>query len=528
MQNLQKTTLLLLGGALSLNCQNEVMPVVERLNLPRIELHSDILTSSRAEDKNIQYGGPCIIDISDHFIPEILSRSRDAEQYFTVEGILSNPWQRERFGIFSSFEHHQKPFEHYAEAITRRGEQKQPKIELKFVPYTTKNTIQKIYSLEKQLQNGQLSENQKLRLTMELKILQSQVQTIKNAQQILAWEDFYREDIDGIYDQKTALAVIKYQRYHQQHLRYGWNIDGRINRSTIELLNKNLEDYAFDGMRRVLEERVFHAKCGSRYPLVIEPQELEKLVDDAAAQLQLDTLQGVKNFFLSPERESAEVHLEIPQRYQQDSMKLEMEVEKWDFGRWERVRTETKLRLYVIEDGKKVELFQTKAVDGGWGKMRGIKKFFKTPEGEFYLKSLLVMPHWNPPSWSKDKYGDPVTLPGQFNAFGMMATVLHYTDAPQENPFRGWQGDDDGFRIHLTAWPSSVESGYGVSHGCVRIHPAMSRMFYFVAGYTPHNQVLEKDTDGKETLRYTEKKGSYIPFEPEHYIKVRICKEKCE
>ena len=79
-----------------MNCQNEVMPVVE-IKSPRIELHSDILTSSRAEDKNIQYGGPCIIDISDHFIPEILSRSRDAEQYFTVEEILSNPW---RLGTF--------------------------------------------------------------------------------------------------------------------------------------------------------------------------------------------------------------------------------------------------------------------------------------------------------------------------------------------------------------------------------------------------------------------------------------------
>jgi len=31
-----------------------------------------------------------------------------------------------------------------------------------------------------------------------------------------------------------------------------------------------------------------------------------------------------------------------------------------------------------------------------------------------------------------------------------MATVLHRTDKPQENPFQGWQEDDDGFRIHLT------------------------------------------------------------------------------
>jgi len=97
-------------------------------------------------------------------------------------------------------------------------------------------------------------------------------------------------------------------------------------------------------------------------------------------------------------------------------MRLEVDVEKWDSGRWERVRTNTNIQLYAVEDGKRTELFRTKAVVGGWGKLHGVKKFFKTPEGEFYLKSMIVLPHWNPPSWAKERYGEPVTLSGPLNA----------------------------------------------------------------------------------------------------------------
>ena len=370
----------MLLSALALNCQREKPEILENLLFPKIEVKiSGSKPLEKLEEKVQPKRQQCTIDLSDHFIPEILSLSRDAEQYFTAEGILQDPRQRERFGIFSSFGHHQKPFEHYAEAIGRRGDQKQPKIELKFVPYTTQKTIRKISSLEQQLQDGQLSKNQKCSLPKSWRFYGSKYKPSKMPSRSWLGRIFIRGEVSGIYDQKTALAIIKYQQYHQQQLRYNWNIDGRINLFTRELLNKNFDEYAFAGVRKVLEERVFHAKCEVRYPLVIEPPELEKLVDDAAAQLQLNTIDGVQRFFLLPERESETVYLEIPERYQQDFMQLEIDVEKWDSGKWEKVRTKTKLRLYAIEDGKKVELFQTKAVVGGWGKMRGIKKFFKTP-----------------------------------------------------------------------------------------------------------------------------------------------------
>ena len=323
---------------------------------------------------------------------------------------------------------------------------------------------------------------------------------------------------------------MKYQRFHQQYLRYNWKIEGKINFFTKQLLNKDFEEYAFGGVRRVLEERVFHAKCGDRFPSVIEQQELEKLIDSAVEQIGLNTLQGVQDF-LSKQQDMTTVYLKIPERYQQESMKLEIEVEKWDSGKWEKVRTKTNLKLYAVDDNQKIELFQTKAVVGGWvkNKKTGTKKQYQTPERTFYLKHATIMPHWNPPKWAaeEEEVKDEEKLPGPFNAFGMLNTPLYYDEKPQKDPFRGWQEGDFGYRIHLTPWPSSVEYG-GASHGCIRIHPTMSRFFYFLIRYTPHKIVLEKDETGKETLKFTSLRGGFIPFEPEYYIPVRTCKEKCE
>ena len=522
---------LMLLSTLLLNCQDERALTLEPLPFPKIEITiPEIKAPEKLEEKVQPKGEMCTVDLSNHFIPELLSLSRDANQYFITDGILQNPFQREHFGIFSSFAHHQKQFEHYARAIEARGEEKQPKIELTFIPYTTEKTIQKISFLEQQLQNDRLPQKQIQQLNQELERLQTQVQTIQNVQKILLWEGFYQGKINGRYDDKTMSAVMKYQRYHQQYLRYNWKIDGRINQFTRGLLNKDFEEYAFAGVRRVLEERVFHAKCNRRYPYVIGQQELEKLTSSAAEQLQLNTLEGVHDF-LSAEHNTATVYLEIPERYTQDSMKLEIDIEKWDSGKWEKVRTKTNLRLYAIEDEQRIELFHTKAVVGGWVKNKKTqkKKQYKTPEREFYLKHLTILPHWNPPEWAaaEEEVKDEEKLPGPFNAFGMLNTPLYYDNKPPKDPFRGWQEGDNGYRIHLTPWPSSVENG-GASHGCIRIHPNMSRFFYFITGYTPHTTVLEKDKDGKEQLKFTPLKGSYIPFDPEHYIRVRTCKEKCE
>lgn len=537
----------LLLGALLLNCEPAKVQTLEEFPVPRIEIKQDPETKpeEKLEQKVELKGQQCTIDLSNHFIPELLSLSRDANQYFITDDILKNPFQRERFGIFSSFAHYQKPFEHYAKAIEKRGKEMQPKIEAGFIPYTNEGTIKKISSLEKQLQDPALSVKKAELLRQEQGVLEKQIETIKKVQKILQWENFYQGEIQGIYDSKTSLAVVAYQKYHRQRLLssyvtadgkfYELKTDGAVSRATQELLNKDFEEYVFSGAHRVLEERVFHAKCKDptsgqeRYPYVIEQKELDRLVDSAAKQLHLDSVEGMQLFF-STEHQTETVNLEIPERYQQDSMKFEIDVEKWDTGKWERVRSKTNLRLYAIENGKRVELFNTKAVVGGWvkNKKKGTQKHYQTPTRDFFIKSMLELPHWNPPEWAaqEEDVKEEEKLPGPFNAFGMLNTPLYYDNKPQKDPFRGWQDGDNGYRIHLTPWPSSVEYG-GSSHGCIRIHPNMSRFFYFIIGYTPHTTILE-DFEGRKTLKFTPFKGSIIPFDPEYYIKVRTCKEKCE
>lgn len=537
---MDKKTLLLLS-TLALNCQDQQLPRLEHLNVPKIEVEIPKIlpeeNSQKLEEK-IPSGASCTVDLSNHFIPELLSLSRDADLYFSTEGSLQNPLQRERFGIFSSFAHHQKPFEHYAQALARRGNTPQPKIEAAFVPYISEKTVKKVSSLQQQLAEDQLSPQKREKIQKELETLQQQIHTIKDIQQILQWEGFYTKEIDGIYDAKTSAAVMGFQKYHLRRLinpvmaikggTYELKSDGSINKPTRELLNKDFEEYAFGGVHRVLEERVFHAKCNGRYPYVIEQAELHKLVDSAAEQLHLNTAEGLDEFFRA-QPQAAIVYLEIPPRYQQDSMKLEVEVEKWDSGKYEKIRTKTNLRLYAIEE-ERVELFNTKAVVGGWVKSKktGKKKQYVTPERKFYLKHITIMPLWNPPEWAaaEEEVEEEEKLPGPFNAFGMFNTPLYYDSKPQKDPFRGWQEGDNGYKIHPTPWPSSVENG-GASHGCVRIHPNMSRFFYFVTGYTPHRIILE-NVKGRQTLKYTPLRGSYIPFEPENYIKVRTCEQQCE
>ena len=526
----------LLLGALLLNCEPAKVQTLEEFPVPRIEIKQDPETKpeEKLEQKVELKGQQCTIDLSNHFIPELLSLSRDAEQYFITDDILKNPFQRERFGIFSSFEHHQKPFEHYAKAIEKRGKEVQPKIELTFVPYTSEKTIKKVSALEQQILEEKISEKQREKAKQELETLQKQVQEVKDIQQLLKWEDYYKGEITGIYDAKTGNAVVRYQKYHRERLInpivfmdgtfYEFKADGMINKPTRELLNKSFEDYAFGGVRRVFEERVFHAKCNGRYPYVIEQKELDKLVDAAAEQVKLNTLEGMQEFF-SKEHNTATAYLEIPKRYQQEFMKLEIEVEKW-----EKNRTKSKLRLYAVENGEQVELFQTKVVVGGKikNKKTGRIKEKNTPKGELYLKNVLLTPFWNPKLdvQQQEEVKEEEMLPGPYNAFGMILAPLYAHNKPQKKPFNTTQDGYDGYGIHLTAWPSSVEN-VGASHGCIRVHPNKSRLFYFLAGYTPHKIVLE-DFEGRDTIKFIPLRGSSIPLEPEYYVKVNICEKKCE
>jgi len=513
----------------------EPVPFEQTIDLYERPFDPILYSENEEDEKTI-----CVVDLSNNFIPPLLRMSIDWQEYFTTEGILADPFERERFGIFSSFEHHNKPFRHYQEAIKRKRDQKQPNIE-GFIAYTSEKDLKTISRLEDHIKEAESDEgNEKLvkKYKKELSDLQAKVDKVKDIQKILSWEGFYDREINGVYDVKTTRAVILYQRHHQKlkhnhfyinNLLYVVQDNGRVDKATQELMNKDMEDYAKEGIQRVLEERVFHMSClfagDVRSPHVIEQKELDKLVAAVAEQAGIDSLEGIDTFFKNQPKQ-ARVQVEISERYKKNSLKLEIEIEKWSERKRRYPSLKTRFRLYSVEDEEKVELFSTRAVVGGWNKLKGKKKFFNTPEGRRYIKSHWVMPYWTPPKWAEEKKGDLTTLPGPYNAFGMSAMVLHLTDKKPKNIFRGWYDDDDGIRNHLTPWPSSLEYG-GFSHSCVRIHPNMSRVHFFITRFTPHTVVLEEEVDGEQYLKFTELKGSYIPYQQEHYLPVDICKEKC-
>lgn len=445
----------------------------------------------------------CKIDTSNFFIPEILARSTNVQLYFASTGIFADPEQRERYGLFYTFKPHPKRVEHYQRAIERKKCAETPKLDFKlsinnyYATSVNLNQIDKLRKKEKRSKNEELL----------LKALEEKVAHAKEIQLVLSWEGFYSGEINGVYPQKS---VREYQRYH--HL----PAQGLIDLQTKKQMTLPLEQQALPEQQKILrnlEERIFHAKCRINekevYPHVIENDELAKLVDSAAVQLGLGSLKGIVDFF-NNNPEEVTVQLKIPPRYVQETMNLEMEVIKS-----KKDRRKTSFTLYALEDEEKIELFKRRAVVGGPHKVFGVKREFDTPAGEAYLKRIVVMPHWNPPSWAKEKYGKPSTLPGPLNAYGMFMTELYYSDKIPKDPYVWYMDGDLGFRLHLTASPGSVEGGYGKSHGCVRLHPDDgSRVFYFMLRYTPHLPM-------KELF----KKGEIIPFVPGEMIKVRI-KEK--
>src|SRR3989344_3033318 len=295
---------LLFLGLLATSCQSEEPKILESIPTSNVEVTTpkEQLDQKNEPPKDVL----CTIDLSNHFIPELMLLPRDIQLYFTSDRNLQNPFQRERFGIFSGFEHHKQPFEHYAKAIERRGDQQQPRIDPSITPFTTERTLKRISTLEQQIRDPAFPEKQKEKTRRELQTLQGQVQEVKDIQQILRWEDYYKGEITGVYDGKIGNAVLKYQKDHLQRLAnplvlingkfYELKADGRINNPTRELINRSYDDHAFSGVRRVLEERIFHAQCGDRFPYVLESQKLANVVDSAVKELELDTIEGTRKF----------------------------------------------------------------------------------------------------------------------------------------------------------------------------------------------------------------------------------------
>lgn len=446
------------------------------------------------------------IDISDHFVPEILRNSEHAEMYtadieqlnerFGRE-VFHDPRERERFGMYNTFAPHLPVLEariaHYQAALEQRGERVSPSItygETIEHDFTTERTLEQIEELQRK---ERLSPQEAQQLQRHLE----RVDLVRDIQTILSWEGFCEDAIDGNYA-RTWRAVAAYQEF------YGVESDGRIGPTTRALLNTSLEEQlqnAHHDVLNVFQERVFHATY------VIDPEALQQVTEEAAQQLNITTPEEALAFFSGDERpEEVRLTLHVPERYMQESLQLRIEIIKS-----ERNRRQTRMELYVQEDETETLLFSTRAVVGGEYVVRGRRRNFPTPTGDFYLRRVLVFPHWFPPSWAEEVYGDPITLPGFQNAFGIMASPLARRSRLPEDQYAAHYSGDLPFLLHLTSYPESVESGHGRSHGCVRVHPDWgNHVFYFLVRYTPHLPLGE-----------AEYRGEAVPFERAVEIRIR-------
>ena len=429
------------------------------------------------------------IDVSDHFIPEIIAESEHAEMYFYDinqlnelfgRNVFHDYHDRERFGMYDTFQPYiedlQDKTANYNEAIEERGDLPQPTITIEDSiehDFTTDRTSRRIDSL---LSIPERTSRQERSLQRYLE----RVNLVKDIQTILSWEDFYEGEINGNYAD-TWPAVQSYQEFHRL------DDDGVIGEDTRQLLNTSLENLlnnSHQDLLGIFEERVFHTTY------VIEQDILGQLTIEAANQLGINNPEGALSFFSNPERpEMVTVELSVPERYTQDFLDLHIQVIKS-----ERNRRNTRLELYNGED----LLFSTRAVVGGRHIVHGRRRNFPTPEGEFYLRRLIVFPSWFPPEWADEQLGDSITQPGFQNAYGILAMPLSRSPRLAENPYVGRISGDLLWLNHMTPFPESVESGHGKSHGCIRVHPDRgNHLFYFLIRYTPHLPLGDADYRGE-------------------------------
>jgi len=452
------------------------------------------------------------IDVSDHFIPEILSASEHGNMYlFDInelnqlfgEDIFETSFDRERYGIYSTFEHHisllRERIQHYQSAIERRGERRGVNENL-FIDYTetiehdftTERTAQRIEEL---LSIDDRTERQEARLQNYLE----RIEIVRNIQTILSWENFYNEEINGVYSHIID-AVRTYQQFHNI------DSDGRVGSVTRDLLNTTLEEHfnnSDNDILNVFRERVFHATY------VINDEELDRITMHAAEQLEINTPLGALEFFEHGrnEGEFVEVELDVPDLYLQEDIDIRIEITKST-----RNRINTRLDLYGNdEQGNEELMFSTRAVVGGEHLVRGRRRNFPTPTGEFYLRRVILFPRWFPPSWAEETYGEPITVPGFQNAFGIMASPLNRNEREQDDPYAARYSGDLPYLLHMTNSPGSVESGRGRSHGCIRVHPNLgNHIFYFMIHFTPHMDVGD-----------AEYKGENVPFLRSIHLTIR-------
>jgi lipoprotein-anchoring transpeptidase ErfK/SrfK len=150
----------------------------------------------------------------------------------------------------------------------------------------------------------------------------------------------------------------------------------------------------------------------------------------------------------------------------------------------------SKLKIYVMQEynNENILLMEMPVALGGDNidNSTGEKRKFNTPLGNFYIKRIVNMPIWYPPSWSK--YKTP-PKPGKNNPYGEWMMELTNINNLQLNYNYSLSGDT-GYRIHSTNNPNSI--GTYSSYGCIRVHPDTAKeLFNAILRYKKHMQEKE-------------------------------------
>lgn len=435
---------------------------------------------------------PVMVDLRPDFVPEYLSRSKNKSRYF----IKASEEKLNSYGLFYNFD--LSNLELYNSLSLRQHE---------FVNIETKDIIRKGYTTLKNLnelvllqQKDDLSPEE----TKKKKNLERRISLVKGIQEKLAAEKVFSGTAEGIASSEFSSAVKAYQKKH--HLASS----GKVEEKTLRELNKPYERLAEEEFVRFKEffaDRLFHATY------VLNDKELSSLVDEALADMGASTPQTLPAAMKkhSADLSHIELSLKIPAHYRVKEMSLEGEIERRKNHQQRGI-----LRLYQIyekEDNKeeRILILETPMALGGkqTDHSSGEEKDFPTPSGIFYLRRVIVMPLWNPPSWAEETKDDPSTKPGPLNAYGMY--MAEYYRGIVQVGYGFSYGGDAGVRIHSTNSPNSIRWG-GASHGCTRMHPIRANRFFpFLLHYIPHLEMKESPA-----------RGEVVPFEKGKYVKIEI------
>jgi hypothetical protein len=256
---------------------------------------------------------------------------------------------------------------------------------------------------------------------------------------------------------------------------YPTDVDSRVinvfeNTKPDVLIEKSIDKNLFDCNYKIDESKFINLDdflinrydFRKEYELSTINKELLSL-DEKLARIKIkdfiDSKYGVYVFgnYLDNLVKKREIPLKINENFLVDEMDLFIVVK----------RSELNIMIFQNYNDEEILLLKKPVALGGVNFDYFIEenRNFQTPLGDFYIKRIVNMPIWYPPSWSKLK---SPPKPGINNPYGLWMMELTRANNTQLNYNYSLEGDS-GYRIHSTNNPQSI--GTYASYGCVRLHP---------------------------------------------------------